>query len=117
MLTWFGEAKIKNFLYQAFMKLPDGSRTPLFLQLIQWITSPLEYLEPSAQRYGDTFTAQWGKFPPFVLLSNPQAIQELFTFQPRYVSVGAAFLSRVSWVRINRCDYLFVHSLPDSPAL
>lgn len=65
------------------MKLPDGPRTPPFLQLIQWITSPLEYLETSAQRYGDTFTAQWGDFPPFVLLSNPQAIHALFAADPR----------------------------------
>lgn len=76
------------------MKLPDGSRTPPFLQLIKLITSPLEYLETFAQRYGDTFTAHWSNFPPFVLLSNPQAIQELFTFQPRYVSVWGSLLAQ-----------------------
>ena len=62
---------------------------------------PLEYLETSAQSYGDTFTAQGLNFRPFVLLSNPQAIQKLFTFQPLYVSVGGAFLSRVLWGRMN----------------
>jgi cytochrome P450 len=70
------------------MKLPDGPRTPSFVQLIQWIATPLEYLETSAQRYGDCFTARWGNLPPYVLLSNPQAIKEIFTTDPMQFDSG-----------------------------
>lgn len=70
------------------MKLPDGPRTPRFLQLLQWIARPLEYLETSAQRYGDCFTARWGNLPPYVLLSNPQAIKEIFTTDPMQFDSG-----------------------------
>ncbi len=70
------------------MKLPDGPQTPAFLQLSQWIASPLELLETSAQRYGDTFTLRLGRIEPMVFLSSPQAIQEIFTAAPEQFEVG-----------------------------
>lgn len=66
------------------MSLPDGPRTPRLLQLLHWIARPLNFLETHAQRYGDTFTVHWSGFRPVVMLSNPQAIQELFTQNPRH---------------------------------
>lgn len=61
------------------MRLPDGPQTPPFLQLIQWIARPLEFLDTNARHYGDCFTMRLGGFPPIVCLSNPQAIQGIFT--------------------------------------
>lgn len=37
-------------------KLPDGPQAPPLLQLIQWNTRPLEFLDTCANRYGDCFT-------------------------------------------------------------
>jgi cytochrome P450 len=71
------------------MKLPDGPLTPPFLQLIQWLTRPLKYLDACAQRYGDPFTAQVSGFPPYVIFSNPQAIQEIFTAAPSQFESGS----------------------------
>jgi cytochrome P450 family 110 len=61
------------------MKLPDGPKTLPFLQLIQWISDPLTYMDKCAREYGDIFTTQWGNLQPFVMLSHPQAIQEMLT--------------------------------------
>lgn len=60
------------------MKLPDGPKTLPFLQLIQWIADPLTYMDRYVKQYGDIFQTQWGKLEPFVMLSHPQAIQEMF---------------------------------------
>ncbi len=59
------------------MTLPDGPKTPRFLQLIQWIADPLTYMDVCAKKYGEIFTTQWGNLEPFVMIHNPQAIQEM----------------------------------------
>ncbi|MBW4575727.1 MAG: cytochrome P450 [Aphanothece sp. CMT-3BRIN-NPC111] len=72
------------------MKLLDGPKTPAFLQTIQAIFSPLEYLEKFAQRYGDIFTTRFIGFPSPVVLCHPQAIQEVFTADPKLFDSGKA---------------------------
>ncbi|WP_293338121.1 cytochrome P450 [Microcoleus sp. CAWBG58] len=59
------------------MTLPDGPKTPRFLQLIQWIGDPLTYMDANAKKYGEIFTTRWGNLEPFVMIHNPQAIQEM----------------------------------------
>jgi len=71
------------------MKLPDGPSTPSIVQLIQWIASPLELLESAQKKYGDTFTLQLGSYRPLVFISNPQAIQEIFTASPEQFDAGS----------------------------
>ena len=56
--------------------LPDGLKTPALWQLVQWVAKPIDLMENCRQKYGDTFTLQFYK--PFVFLSHPQAIQEIF---------------------------------------
>ena len=74
-------------------KLPDGPQTPKWLQLINWIADPLKYLEQSVKRYGDTFTIRLG-LRTFVILSHPQAIQEVLTAPSSQFKSGASDLSR-----------------------
>jgi cytochrome P450 family 110 len=38
------------------MKLPNTSKTPAFIQMMQWIAFPLSMMEDCAKRYGDIFT-------------------------------------------------------------
>ena len=59
------------------MTLPDGPNTPRLLQLIQWIADPLTYMDVCAKKYGEIFTTRWGSLKPFVMIHNPQAIQEM----------------------------------------
>jgi unspecific monooxygenase len=73
------------------LKLPDGSHTLSLRQMIQWITQPLEFLETYAQQYGDIFTAPVGPgSAPLVLISSPQAIQEIFSTDPKQLDSGEA---------------------------
>lgn len=71
------------------MKLPDGPNAPRFIQLLQWIANPLNYLETAAECYGEIFTTRWGNLSPYVLLSNPQAIQKLLTADPKQFDSGS----------------------------
>lgn len=70
-------------------QLPDGPQNAPLLQKLKWITKPLEVLETYSQCYGDIFTAYVGLGKkPIVLISNPQAIQEIFTTDPQYLDSG-----------------------------
>jgi cytochrome P450 len=72
-------------------KLPDGPRTHPWRQTQQWLTNPLEYLEDCAKRYGDIFTLRIGPvFAPQVFVSQPQAIQQIFTTDPKQLDSGDA---------------------------
>lgn len=84
-------------------QLPDGSRTHPLLQTFQWLTNPLEYMENSAQRYGDIFTVRLGPtFKPQVFISNPEYIEQIFTSDPKQLDSGesagfsSAFFGRQS---------------------
>lgn len=61
------------------MTLPNGPKTFSYVQLIQWIGDPLAYMDRYAKEYGDIFTTRWGKLDPFVMISNPQGMQEMLT--------------------------------------
>ncbi|MBD1936252.1 cytochrome P450 [Microcoleus sp. FACHB-68] len=70
------------------MKLPNIVDTPPLLQLVQWITDPLGYMDANVERYGDIFTARLGKSKTIVFASNPQAIQEIFSADPQQFDTG-----------------------------
>lgn len=80
------------------MKLPNGPQTPPFLQLLQWIARPLEFMETSARAHGDIFTVRLGSFNPMAFFSNPQAIQEIFTAQPQQFDTGRGNEILLPWV-------------------
>lgn len=61
------------------MNLPNGPTTPPFLQLIQWIADPIGYMNACAEKYGDIFTVRWGSKRTLVMVSHPQALQEMLT--------------------------------------
>lgn len=69
------------------MKHPDGPKSPALLQMLQWITNPIGYMEAARERYGDIFTLQLGwDFSPHVFVSNPQAIEHIFTSESKQFS-------------------------------
>lgn len=62
------------------MKLPNGPKSPYWLQLMQWIADPVSYMETAAQRYGDIFTTPFGKnSSPLLYVSNPPALKQILT--------------------------------------
>lgn len=71
------------------LQLPDGPKAHPWLQTLQWLTNPLEYMEACAKRYGDIFTLRIGPvFTPQVFVSNPQAIQQIFSTDPKQLDSG-----------------------------
>ncbi|MBN3909644.1 MAG: cytochrome P450 [Nostoc sp. NMS1] len=71
------------------LKLPNGPQTHPWIQMYQWLTNPLEYIEACNKHYGDIFTVQLGSnFAPQVFISNPQAIQQIFTTDPKQLDSG-----------------------------
>jgi cytochrome P450 family 110 len=55
-------------------------KNPKTIQLWQWITNPVKYLNDCDQQYGDTFAIQMtGLFKDAILTSNPAAVQQLLT--------------------------------------
>lgn len=74
------------------MKQPPSLQTPPLWHLLQWIIRPLEFLEASASRYGDSFTVKFGNLQPLIFLSHPQAIEKIFTSASQFDS------GRGNWV-------------------
>ena len=54
-------------------EIPNSS----FVQLINWIFRPLDFLEECAAKYGDTFKVNLMSLPPFTVVSDPQGIEEI----------------------------------------
>ncbi len=60
------------------MSLPPRPQTPQFLRMLKLIFRPLDYFDEYGKGYGDFF-AVGREQTPFVYVSNPKAIQEIFT--------------------------------------
>ncbi|OLP18131.1 cytochrome P450 [Leptolyngbya sp. 'hensonii'] len=65
----------------------DGSKLLKTLGIILW---PVKRLEALAHQYGDIFVDEFHGFPPLVVISNPKAIQEIFTADPKKFESGSA---------------------------
>src|SRR5215211_8051453 len=70
--------------------LPPGPRTPRTLQTARWIARPAAFLEDAARRYGDMFTLRIANEGTWVFLSDPEAVKQVFTGDPRLLHAGEA---------------------------
>ena len=68
--------------------LPPGPRFPKTLQSTAFWTRPLAFLERCRARYGSRFTLHLLGSPPFVILSDPDDIREVFTAPPDVLHPG-----------------------------
>jgi cytochrome P450 len=59
--------------------LPPGPSAPSLIQTIAWWNRPLAFLERNRARFGSRFTIRLLGIPPFVMLTDPADIKELFT--------------------------------------
>jgi cytochrome P450 len=69
-------------------QLPPGSRMPALLQTLGTWTRPLATLERARARYGKRFTVHALRQPPFVVLSDPEDIREVFMSPPEVLHPG-----------------------------
>jgi cytochrome P450 family 135 len=68
--------------------LPPGPRWPRALQTLAWGTRPGPFLERCRSRYGDTFTMRIAQEGHWVILSDPDAVKQVFTGDPRLLHAG-----------------------------
>ena len=69
-------------------QLPPGPPYPSAMQTLGWWTRPVAFLERCRERYGKRFTIRLVGPPPFVMLSDPGEIKELFTASPDVLHPG-----------------------------
>ncbi|MDQ5834444.1 MAG: cytochrome P450 [Actinomycetota bacterium] len=70
------------------MSLPPGPRMPVFLQGMGWWHRPTAFMERCRARYGKRFTIRLPAQPPFVMISEPNELKELFTAPPDVLHPG-----------------------------
>ena len=68
--------------------LPPGPSYPAVVQGIGFWTRPLAFLERCRARYGKRFTIRLPLTPPFVMLSDPADLKEVFTAPPDVLHPG-----------------------------
>jgi cytochrome P450 len=71
-------------------KLPDGPQYHPWIQTFQCLKDPLGYMEECTKNYGEIFSLRIDPvFKPQVFMNNPQAIQQIFTTDPKQLDSGA----------------------------
>jgi cytochrome P450 len=69
-------------------ELPPGPRTPSLIQTMGWWMRPISFLEHNRARYGKRFTIRLLGGPPFVMLSDPEDVKQVFTSPPAVLHPG-----------------------------
>lgn len=70
------------------MTLPPGPRTPSLWQFLQYILRPYAFLDGARRRYGTPFTVRFPRHGRIVLLTDPAAVKDVFTGDPRVLHSG-----------------------------
>lgn len=69
--------------------LPPGPRMPSTLQALGWAMRPLAFMDRCAGRYGDMFTLHVRHGRPWVFLTRPDHVKQVFTTDPQLMRAGA----------------------------
>ncbi|HEX8065500.1 MAG TPA: cytochrome P450 [Thermoleophilaceae bacterium] len=76
---------------QRVESLPPGPRLPRAVQTAAWIVRPMRVMERCRDRYGDSFTIRIAdEGGPWVLISHPDHVREVFTGGPDRFHAGEA---------------------------
>jgi cytochrome P450 len=70
--------------------LPPGPRYGRALTTIGWFSRPTAVMRRCRERYGDTFTLDIAHEGPWVMISHPDAVKQVFTGDPRLLHAGEA---------------------------
>src|SRR5947209_17461217 len=68
--------------------LPPGPALPMPLQTLGWFARPGPLLERCRARYGDMFTLRVAHEGMWVMVSDPEAVKQVFTADPEDVHAG-----------------------------
>ena len=70
------------------MRVPPGPRMPSLLQGMGWWHRPTAFMERCRARYGKRFTIRLPGQPPFVMISEPDELKQIFTAPPDVLHPG-----------------------------
>jgi cytochrome P450 family 135 len=70
--------------------LPPGPRMPVALQTMIWMRRAQWFLQTCQARYGDMFTVRVVNEGTWVMTSDPDAVKQVFTGDPRLLHAGEA---------------------------
>jgi cytochrome P450 len=70
--------------------LPSGPRISAIWQLLRYTHDPLAFLERCARRYGTPFTTRLAGFGTLVMLTDGEAIKDIFRGDPHVLHSGEA---------------------------
>src|SRR5947209_282241 len=70
--------------------LPPGPSSPAWWQLVRFAGDPLGLLDECHRRYGDAFTLNVAGNGQFVMLSDPEAVREVYRGDPEVLHSGEA---------------------------
>jgi cytochrome P450 len=62
---------------------------PSSLQAAGWALRPLGFMDRCADRYGEIFTLRVRRSRPWVFLTNPEHVKQVFTTEPQMMRAGA----------------------------
>jgi cytochrome P450 len=68
--------------------LPPGPSYPAAIQAIGFWTRPFAFLRQCRERYGKRFTIRLPAAPPFVMLTDPAEVKQVFTAPPDVLRPG-----------------------------
>ncbi len=68
--------------------LPPGPPYPSAIQAVGFWTRPFAFLRQCRERYGKRFTIRLPASPPFVMLTDPAEVKEVFTAPPDVLRPG-----------------------------
>ncbi|HEV2812910.1 MAG TPA: cytochrome P450 [Solirubrobacteraceae bacterium] len=68
--------------------LPPGPSWPAAVQAIAWWTRPVPFMERCRVRYGSRYTIRMLGTPPFVTISDPAEVKEVFMAPPDVLHPG-----------------------------
>ncbi|MCW3020365.1 MAG: cytochrome Cyp135B6 2 [Solirubrobacterales bacterium] len=69
--------------------LPPGPRMPSALQAAGWALRPLAFMDRCAERYGGIFTLRVRRSRPWVFLTDPEHVKQVFTTDAHLLRAGA----------------------------
>jgi cytochrome P450 len=69
--------------------LPPGPRMPSAIQALGWSLRPLAFMESCEREYGEMFTLRIRRGRPWVFITNPEHVKQVFTTNPTLVGAGA----------------------------
>src|SRR5215213_2142614 len=69
-------------------QLPPGPTVPSWFQTLNWQTRPIAFFERCRQEFGKRFTVRLLATPPFVFVSDPDEIKQVFTAPPDVLHPG-----------------------------